>query len=230
VLAPYTVQEAYDCLPLAFSLADKYRNPVIVLGDGMLGQMMEPIQRSEVRGQKSEKRKSLLSDTCYLSSEKKWALTGCKGRKANVIKSFYMAEGTLEKFNLLLQKKYEAIKKNEELYEEYFTTDAQIILVAYGSMARIAKGALNQLRAKGKRVGLIRPVTLWPFPNKVFKRLTSHIPHPTFLVIEMSYGQLLEDVKLAVNGKLPVEFLGRAGGGIPTEEQIIKRIAKLLNC
>jgi 2-oxoglutarate ferredoxin oxidoreductase subunit alpha len=141
-----------------------------------------------------------------------------------------MAEGTLEKFNLLLQKKYEAIKKNEELYEEYFTTDAQIILVAYGSMARIAKGALNQLRAKGKRVGLIRPVTLWPFPNKVFKRLTSHIPHPTFLVIEMSYGQLLEDVKLAVNGKLPVEFLGRAGGGIPTEEQIIKRIAKLLNC
>jgi 2-oxoglutarate ferredoxin oxidoreductase subunit alpha len=231
VLAPSTVQEAYDFMPLAFSLADKYRNPVIVLGDGILGQMMEPII--------VDSRQSLVSSKKLMTNDqrlatKKWALTGCKGRPANVVKSFYMAEGTLEKFNLILQKKYETIRKKEQHYEEYLTKDAQIILVAYGTMARIAKAAVNQLREKGKKVGLIRPITLWPFPKsqitQIINRLHREKISPVFLVIEMSYGQMIEDVNLAVNGKFPVEFLGRSGGGIPTEEQIIKKIAKLLNC
>jgi 2-oxoglutarate ferredoxin oxidoreductase subunit alpha len=221
VLAPATVQEAYDFMPLAFNLADKYRNPVIVLGDGILGQMMEPITTDYTD---KEKRITQI--------KKPWALTGCKGRPANVIKSFYMAEGTLENFNLILQKKYKTIRQKEQRYEEYLVDDARIILVAYGTMARIAKAVVNQLREKGKKIGLIRPITLWPFPEsqitQIINRLHREKISPIFLVIEMSYGQMVEDVKLTVNGKFAVEFLGRSGGGIPTEEQIIKKISALL--
>lgn len=227
VLAPFTVQEAYDFMPLAFMLADQYRIPVIVLGDGILGQMMEPVVVKRMA--QSAKRFT-----------KPWVLTGCKGRKANIVKSFYMAEGALEKFNLILQKKYKTIQQKEQRAEEYFTKDAEIVLVAYGTMARIAKSAVSHLRERGKRIGLIRPLTLWPFPDKAFKRPTSHpssarprreaagVPRPTFLVVEMSYGQMVEDVKLAVNGKFPVDFLGRSGGGMPAEEQIIKKVKTLL--
>lgn len=213
VLAPSTVQEAYDFMPLAFDLADKYRNPVIILGDGMLGQMMEPILANG-KWQMANGRE-----------KKPWALTGCKGRKANVVKSFYMQEGDLEKFNLLLERKYKTIQEKEQKYEGLFLNDAKIILVAYGTMARIAKSAMLRLREKGKKVGLIRPITLWPFPNNAF---TKHqTPNTKHLVVEMSYGQMVEDVKLAVNGKAKVEFYGRAGGGIPTEEEIMKKVIAL---
>lgn len=217
VLAPTSVQEAYDFMGLSFDLADKYCNPVIILSDGLLGQMMEPIK--------------VTTSPCHHATrrDKKWALTGCKGRAANVIKSFYMAEGELEKFNRILQKKYKTIQAKEQRWEDMFLDDAKIILVAYGTMARIARAAVNKLRAKGKKVGLIRPITLWPFPKNVFApyavRRTPYKKSLIFLVVEMSYGQMLEDVKLAVNGKAGVEFLGRAGGGIPTEEEIIKKIA-----
>lgn len=210
VLAPACVQEAYEMMPLAFSLADKYRNPAMILSDGMLGQMMEP-----------------LSVRSRLNSEptaKPWALTGCKGRRPNVIKSFYLREGDLETFNIKLQKKYAQIRDKEQRYESIFLEDAQIILVAYGSVARIARGVVSDLRKKGKKIGLIRPITLWPFPKKAFTRRLS--PKTRYLVIEMSYGQMLEDVLLAVNGKAKVEFFGRAGGGIPTEEAIIKILSK----
>jgi len=219
VLAPASVQEAYDLMPLAFELADKYRSPAIVLADGVLGQMMEPLVTSP-------------RHKVTKSPEKPWALTGCKDRPANIVKSFYIREGDLERFNLLLQKKYKAIQDKEARYEGLNLEDAGVILVAYGTMARIAKSGMLKLRQKGKRAGLIRPITLWPFPQKVFQRLTVHGKQYTkriiFLVVEMSYGQMVEDVKLAVDGRAKVEFLGRSGGGIPTENDVIKAVSRLI--
>jgi len=217
VLAPASVQEAYEIMFAAFNLADEYRNPVIILGDSILGQMMEPIVvYSPERAARRNK-----------VPAKHWALTGCKGRKPNVVKSFYLKEGVLEKFNLSLQKKYKVIQDKEQRWEEFFVKDADQILVAYGTMARITKNVVNKLREKGKKIGLIRPISLWPFPEKIFDKLASRSSRIKFLVVEMSYGQMLQDVKLAVNGRYPVEFLGRAGGGIPSEEEIIKSLARL---
>jgi 2-oxoglutarate ferredoxin oxidoreductase subunit alpha len=224
VLAPSNVQEAYEFMRLAFDLADKYRLPAIILGDGMLGQMMEPIKVTgygeRVTGNVS-RIPCLSGRQAYPVSQKKWALTGCNDRAPNIIRSLYLAEGVLEKLNLTLQKKYKTIQKREQRYEGMFLDDAKIILVAYGTMARIAKSAINKLREKNKKIGLIRPITLWPFPESIFKRVTGDGKRVKFLVIEMSYGQMLEDVRLALNGKAPVEFLGRGGGGIPAEEEII---------
>ncbi len=213
VLAPSTVQEAVDLTLLGFDLADRYRNPCIILGDGMLGQMMEPF---EIRNSKFEIR----------NYKKNWTLTGCKGRKPNIIRSLFLAEGALEKLNLILQKKYKIIQQREQRYEEIFLKDAKIILVAYGTMARIAKSVVNRLRQRGKKIGLLRPITLWPFPDKIFNQITGR--QKIFLVIEMSYGQMLEDVRLAVDGKAKVEFLGRSGGGIPTEEEIINKVKSVM--
>ncbi len=218
VFSPAYVQEAYDLMQRAFDLADIYRMPVIILSDGMLGQMMEPI--SVVR------RPSTVDED--MRKTKKWALTGCVGRTPNIIKSFYLREGDLEKFNIILQNKYKLIQKKEQLFEASFINDAKIILVAYGTMARIAKSAAQKLQEMGKKVGLIRPITLWPFPVDVIQRLAGRSKNAQFLVIEMSYGQMLEDVRLAVNGKLPVEFLGRSGGGMPSEEEIISKVRRLL--
>ena len=212
VLAPSTVSESYDYMFKAFDLADKYRTAVILLSDGMLGQMMEPIvvQSSEYRVQRSKLR------------AKPWALTGCKGRKPNIIRSLYLADGALEKLNLILQKKYKAIEEKEQRYESLFLDDAKIILVAYGTMARISKNVVKRLRDQGKKIGFIRPITLWPFPKKAF---TAQPSSPRrYLVVEMSYGQMWEDVLLAVEGKAEVDFFGRAGGAIPSEEEIIKKI------
>ncbi len=210
VLAPASVQEAYNLTQTAFDLADKYRTPVMILGDGILGQMMEPVQLS---GRKIK-----------TGLVKKWALSGCAGRKPNIVKSFFLREGGLEEFNLKLQANYALIKRKEERYESFFLSDAKIILVAYGSMARIAKSAMYQLRSAGKKVGLLRPVSLWPFPQQPFNRRNSKVK---YLVLEMSYGQMVEDVRLAVNGKNTVDFFGRSGGGIPSEEQIIGKVRKI---
>lgn len=221
VLAPHSVPEAHMLMLKAFDLADKYRTPVIILGDGMLGQMMEPLA-VDGRWSMVDGKKNKLSTDDYRLSTKKWALTGCKGREPNIVTSFRLKEGDLEKLNLALQKKYKLIREREQRYEGAFLEDAKIILVAYGSMARIARTAVQKLRERGKKAGLIRPITLWPFPDNIFKRLSIGRKGLKFLVIEMSYGQMLEDVRLALGGKFPVKFLGRAGGGIPTEEQIIK--------
>lgn len=215
VLAPASVQEAYNLAQTSFDLADKYRIPVMILGDGILGQMMEPVI---IRRRKAEDRKQK-------QQIKPWALCGCKGRKPNIIKSFYLREGALEEFNLKLQKKYKIIKEKEARFESLFLDDARVALVAYGTMARIAKSAVNQLRAGGKKVGLIRPISLWPFPDEAFRVKNKKIK---YLVVEMSYGQMLEDVRLAVNGSRQVEFLGRSGGGMPTEEEIISKVGKIL--
>ena len=216
VLAPASVAEAYALTVLSFALADKYRNPAMILGDGILGQMMEPLLAS---------RKSRFASRG--GKPKDWALTGCKGRKPNIIKSFYLREGALEKFNLQLQKKYALIQAQEQRWEEMFLQDAKVVIVAYGTLARLAKSALIRLRKAGKKVGLIRPITLWPFPEQVFQRLTRRPKRPVFFVTEMSYGQMLVDVKLALNGKAGIEFFGRSGGGVPAEEEMIKKISRL---
>jgi len=225
VLAPSCVQEAYELMYFAFDLADKYRNPVILLGDGLLGQMMEPVL---VRSSEFEVGREKLPVPNSQLLTKAWALTGCKGRAANIIRSLYINEGELEIVNLRLQKKYKIISNKEQLCESLFLEDAQVVVVAYGTMARIAKSAVKKLRGKNIKVGLIRPVTLWPFPGKTFKQLLLKKKRIKFLVTEMSYGQMIEDVKLAIDCKFPVEFLGRAGGGIPTEEDIIRKIRRLM--
>lgn len=215
VLAPSSVQEAYDLTVLAFDLADKYRIPVIILGDGLLGQMMEPLTTDY-----TDKKRQITQ------IKKPWAATGCKGRKPNVVKSFYLKLGDLERFNLKLQDKYKTIQAREQRCEGFYLEDAKIVLVAYGSVARIAKSAVVSLRRKGLKAGLIRPISLWPFPKTQITRILNGLHGkkdlPIFLVTEMSYGQMVEDVRLAVSGKARVEFLGRSGGGIPTEEEIIK--------
>ncbi len=227
VLAPSTVQEAFDLTVASFDLADKYRNPAMILTDGMLGQMMEPIQMSDVRRQKTEDRRNLNSDLCRLNSDKKWALTGAKNRAPNIIRSLFLGEGKVEQLNKELQEKYKLIEKKEQRFEAMHLKDSEIILVAYGTMARLCKQIVKDLRAKGQKIGLLRPISLWPFPKKAFSTLNAiRSTLKAFLVIEMSAGQMVEDVKLAVNGKCRVEFFGRAGGGIPTEEEILKEIKK----
>ncbi|MFH0827185.1 MAG: 3-methyl-2-oxobutanoate dehydrogenase subunit VorB [Candidatus Omnitrophota bacterium] len=215
VLAPASVQEAYDLAGQAFGLADRYRMPIMILGDGMLGQMMEPLNiKSKVSIPKSKTKKT-------------WALTGCKGRKPHVIRSFFLKEGDLEEFNLTLQKKYHAIQQREPRYEGLYLDKAKVVVVAYGTMSRIARSAVEKIRKDHKGIGLIRPITLWPFPLAAFQRFKPSAGKVKFLVTEMSYGQMLEDVKLALDGRFPVEFLGRAGGGIPTEGKIIQVLRRL---
>jgi 2-oxoglutarate ferredoxin oxidoreductase subunit alpha len=139
-----------------------------------------------------------------------------------------MNEGDLEKANLILQKKYAGIQKKEQDWEEFFIKDAKIVIVAYGSMARIAKGLVRKLRQEGMRIGLIRPVTLWPFPVKAFANRKPKVSNRKFLVVEMSYGQMVEDVRLSLEGSSKVEFLGRSGGGVLTQAQILRKIKALL--
>ena len=210
VLSPSSVEEAYCLMFDAFNLADKYRGPVMILGDGMLGQMMEPLS---------------LKPGKIVHCAKPWALTGCQGRQPNIIRSLLLKDGALEALNLRLQKRYKAAQAKEQRWEEQFTDDARIILVAYGGMARILKSIVRQFRQKNKKVGLIRPISLWPFPVKAFAKQANK--KVKYLVVEMSYGQMVEDVRLAVNCAAPVEFLGRAGGAMPSEEEIRAAIKKL---
>ena len=228
-LAPSSVQEAYEVTKDAFRLADMYRIPVFILSDGMLGQMMEPLL-ADSQGSMADGKRKKLSTIDYRLSTKKWAATGCKGRDAHVVKSFYMNMGELERFNLELQERYKKIKAREQKQEALYIDDAQVVLVAYGTMARLAKEAMAILRKKGVKAGLLRPISVWPFPEDIIKRLTVSGKRVVFLVIEMSYGQMVEDVRLAVNGRAQVEFLGRSGGGIPSEEEIINKTVALLNC
>lgn len=212
VLAPYSVQEMYDFAILAFDLADKYRTPVMILSDGVVGQMMEPADISAAPPK-------------IKPYDKSWVLDGAKGRPARSVKSLLMTEGDLETHNLDLAKKFDAIKDAEVRYEAFNTEDADIILVAYGLSARVAKAAMKIARGQGKKVGFIRPITLWPFPEKVISDSTK--TGRQFLVVEMNLGQMVEDVRLAVNGKCPVHFYGRSGGGSVNEDELLEHISKL---
>jgi 2-oxoglutarate ferredoxin oxidoreductase subunit alpha len=209
VLAPASAQEMVDLTILAFDLADKYRNPVMILADGLLGQMLEPV---------------VINPPQVKPQVKPWALTGAKGRPANCIKSLYLGEGVLEEHNRRLQKKYQAMQQQEVRYEGMNLENARLAVVAFGSAARIAKSAIRSARANGMRVGLIRPITLWPFPTEPIARLAEQgVP---FLTVELNLGQMVEDVKLAANGKSAVYFYGRTGGEIPATEEILAQIEK----
>jgi 2-oxoglutarate ferredoxin oxidoreductase subunit alpha len=211
VLGPSSVQELADCMPLAFDLADQYRMPVLVLADGVLGQMMEPVAIE------AQPRREL--------PPKDWALTGAKGRKQNIVRSLWLEDGVLEKLNEKLQAKYRVIREKEVLCEEYRLDDAEIVVVAYGIAARICRAAVDRAREESIPIGLIRPITLWPFPSEQVSRAAEQFR--VFLTVEMSAGQMVEDVRLAVAGKAPVLFHGRMGGGIPTVDEVLEKIRQL---
>jgi 2-oxoglutarate ferredoxin oxidoreductase subunit alpha len=216
VFGPSSVQELVDCMPLAFDLADQYRMTVVVLADGILGQMMEPVVLPK---------NSKLKTKNLQLPKKDWALTGAEERHQNIVRSLWLGEGVLEELNYKLQAKYEQVQKNEVLCEQYKVDDADVVVVAYGVAARIVRSAVNKARSEGIKAGLIRPITLWPFPTEQISKATDEFR--MFLVVEMSCGQMVEDVKLAVAGKAPVLFYGRPGGGVPTVEQVLEKIRQL---
>jgi 2-oxoglutarate ferredoxin oxidoreductase subunit alpha len=212
VLAPNCAQEMYEFAYDAFDLAENYRTPVMILTDGIVGQMMEPVEFN--KPQKKE------------FADKAWALTGCKGRAPRSIKSLLMKDGVLEKHNLDLQSKYKAIEEKEVQYETYMTDDAEIIITAFGISSRISKSAVKLARKEGIKAGLLRPKTLWPFPSKIISSLAKE--RVKFLSVELNHGQMIEDVRLAVNGKCPVEFFGKAGGAIVSQQEILKKIKEAM--
>ncbi|PLV55594.1 3-methyl-2-oxobutanoate dehydrogenase subunit VorB [Thermotoga sp. SG1] len=206
VLAPSTVQEAVDLTQLAFDLADEYRNPVLVLADGMIGQMMEPVELPPVR------------DLSTLPDHSDWALTGAKNREPHRIAAFNIDPVGLEQMNIRYQEKYRRIEDKEQRWEEYRADDVEYLMVGYGTVGRILKSVVDELREEKLPVGLFRPVTLWPFPQKRLGEISERVK--CIFVVEMSSGQMVEDVKLSVNGKVPVYFYGRMGGIVPTPEEI----------
>jgi 2-oxoglutarate ferredoxin oxidoreductase subunit alpha len=214
VLAPASVQEMYDFTREVFDLADRYRNPVILLADGILGQMLEPVKI--MKG----------NPNLNLSIRKDCILDGCKGRKPRMVRSLLMDEGALEEHNWKLNEKYEKMRRLEVRVETNNLEGAELALVGYGTSARICREAMDTARKKGMRVGLVRPITLWPFPEKVIAENADKLK--AFLVIEMSLGQMVEDVRLATNGKCPVYFYGRPGGGIPEVDVIVDKIERIL--
>ncbi|WIV13318.1 3-methyl-2-oxobutanoate dehydrogenase subunit VorB [Proteiniborus sp. MB09-C3] len=213
VYAPASIQEAVDLVMEAFDVADYYRNPVIILGDGMIGQMMEPVEFKE------PKKREL--------PPKNWATVGTKGeRKPNVINSLYIDPKILEDHVIRLEEKYARMKENEVRHEEYNLEDAEVVIVAYGTTSRIAKNAIAKCAEAGIKVGLIRPITLWPFPDAAFDKISEKTK--ALLTVEMSTGQMIDDVKIAVNGRKPVHFYGRTGGMVPTPDAIAEEIKKIV--
>ncbi len=212
VLAPASVQEMVSMTFKGFDLADKYRMTVMLLADGTMGQMMEPVSLD--MGEVTE-------------YEKPWAVTGtnCE-RSHNIVNSLFLKPEELEAKNFERYEKYKAIEENEVMYDEYLTEDADIIIVSYGITARIAKTAVNAAREQGIKAGLFRPITLWPFPKARLNELADKAK--VFLSVEMSMGQMVEDVKLATDGKIPVHFFGRCGGNIPYPNEIIEEVKKLI--
>ncbi len=208
VLAPASVQEMADLTVKGFDLADKYRMTAMILADGTMGQMMEPV--------------SLEYDIAP-PPEKPWATTGTNmQREHNIVNSLYLAPEALERENFKRYERYKYIEENEAMYEEYMTDDAEIFVVAFGIAARVAKNAINDARNRGIKAGLIRPITLWPFPKAPFVKAESQAK--AVISVELSMGQMIEDVKLALDCKVPVTLCNRSGGMIPSPEQVLKAI------
>jgi 2-oxoglutarate ferredoxin oxidoreductase subunit alpha len=213
VLAPNSAQEMYEMAYDSFFLAEKHRNPVMILSDGVVGQMMEPVEFNRF-----EKKEFKVGD---------WVLNGARDREPRSIRSLFMKDGDLEKHNIKLQKKYKQIVESEVQCELYMIEDAEIIIVAFGISSRIAKTAARIARKEEIKVGLLRPKTLWPFPSKIINSLAKS--GVKFLSIELNHGQMVEDVKLSMNGKSNyVEFFGKAGGGLITEHEILKKIQSMM--
>jgi len=212
VLAPNSAQEMCDLTVLAFELADKYRNPAIVLADGFIGQMMEPVNFPE---------------PIATLPEKTWAVMGTPETRDNLITSILLVPEELEAHVRHLQAKYETIVNCEVRYEEYRLDDAQIVTIGYGIVARLLRTAVDMARARGIPIGLLRPITLWPFPSQKIGALADQAYG--FLVCELSTGQMVEDVRLAVRDWVPVEFYGRAGGVVPSAEELFQQIVGFWN-
>ncbi|MCP5105324.1 MAG: 3-methyl-2-oxobutanoate dehydrogenase subunit VorB [bacterium] len=212
VFAPNSVQEMVDHCITAFELADKYRIPVMLLSDGAIGQMMEKV---------------VLPAPMEYKPDKPWATTGKKpGKERNYITSLYIKSEDMEAKNAVLQEKYRQITENEVRYEEYQVDDAEIVMTSFGLTSRVCKKTVDLAREQGIKMGLLRPITVWPFPTKVFEKLAVQDRVKFFISVEMNVGQMVEDVRLAVNGKKPVHFYGRQGGIVPTPDEILEAAEK----
>jgi len=211
VLAPSTVPEAAELVRLAFELSDRYRVPAMILADGMIGQMMEPVELPEPVEPED-------------IPPRPWAVTGAKGRPKNVITSFDLEPEGLKEMNLILQETYREIERNEVRWEEVETEDAELLIVAYGTMGRIAKTVVRLARQEGIKVGLLRPITLWPFPYEPVRELAERVR--TVLTVELSAGQMWEDVRLAVEGRAETPFYGELGGVVPSPKRILEEVRK----
>ncbi len=213
VLAPWSVQELYDLTREAFDLADRYRGPVLVVGDALLGQMMEPVVLAEE-----------VVDPSSLPA-KPWATTGARGRPHNVINSLYINPPDLAASNMRLQERYQEAARREVRFEGEHLEDAKIAVVAYGTAARVAAGAIKEARAEGVQVGLFRPITLFPFPSTQLAEVADKVD--TILVVELSAGQMVEDVRLAVEGRAEVRFMGKCGGVVFTPAELVEAMTSL---
>lgn len=207
VLAPSSVQEMFDLTVLAFDLADRYRNPVVIMTDGYVGQMQEPLDIK-------------LRD--IVPPEKPWAVKGTPETKKNFISSIYLEPDDLEKHVRKLESKYLLAQELETRSENYMTEDADILLVGFGIVSRVLRTTVDQLRAQGVKAGLFRPITLWPYPSRELRETAKNVK--SVLVVELSTGMMVEDVRLAINGALPVEFYGRTGGNVPSAEEITTQV------
>ncbi len=212
VLAPNSVQEMCDLTVLAFELADKYRGPVFILSDGATGQMMEPVS---------------FPDTAVAAPKKDWTVGVGEGPRKNLVSSIFLDGDELEAHNLHLQEKYAEITKNEVRFEEYRIEDADLVAVGFGIVARVLRSAIDQLRKEGLKIGLLRPITLWPFPEQKLRKLAETDRIGKFVTVEMNNGQMVKDVKLAIEGRKPVEFYGRMGGNIPTVTEVADALKRL---
>lgn len=207
-LAPWSAQECYEFMPLAFDLADKYRGPAAILMDAIIGQMIEAVD--------------LHGNFDYPEHSKMWAVTGARGRAHNIINSLWIDIKVMEALNERLQAKYKSMEREEIRFAEYSTEDAELVLVAYGSPARICRTVVDMAREAGMKVGLLRPITLFPFPTPRIAEIAK--AGARFMVVEMSCGQMVEDVRLAVNGATDVSFYGRTGGAVPTPTEILNQV------
>ena len=210
VLAPSTVQEMYDLTCLAFDLSDKYRNPAMVLGDALIGQMKEPLIRKKPEN--------------HSLSPKEWILTGAEGRNPRRIKSLYLEDGELTEHNWKLYHKYEKMKEEEVRFETFCVEDAQMVITAFGSVARVARTCVELAREEGMKVGLFRPITLFPFPEKALYDLSNRIKR--FLTVELNTGQMVEDVRLSVDRDAQVHFHGKPPGSLLSPEEVLVEIKK----
>jgi pyruvate/2-oxoacid:ferredoxin oxidoreductase alpha subunit len=207
VLAPSSVQEMFDLTVLAFELADRYRNPAVIMTDGYVGQMMEPLE---------------IKMRDIVPPEKEWAVKGTAESRKNMISSIVLEPDALEAHVRKLEGKYQLAQELESRHENYLTEDADILLVGFGIVSRVLRSSIDQLRAQGVKAGLFRPITLWPFPSRELCETAKHVKQ--VLAVELSTGMMVEDVKLALNGTVPVEYYGRVGGNVPATEEITAQV------
>ena len=219
VLAPASAQDMYDFVDTAFELAFKYRTPAMILSDGVIGQMMEKVELRPIKPRRTNEE--------IVAQCGDWAITGkTADRKRNLITSLALDPNVMSAHNIVLQKKYKTIMENEQQYPTYKTEDAEYLRVAYGSMSRIAESVVDTARENGIKLGVLRPITLFPYPEKALESLIPQLKK--ILVVEMSAGQMVEDVKLVVNGRVPVEFYGKCGGLIPSPDDVYEAFEKIL--